>query len=58
MDKKQVYLGDGVYASFDGWVIWLAVNNPENIVVALEPDVLENLKLFFYILLIFLIIMF
>lgn len=43
MDEKQVYLGDGVYASFDGYQIWLAVNNHNNKVVVLEPDVIERL---------------
>ena len=40
---RQVYLGDGVYASFDGYQIWLAVNHHENQVVALEPQVLNAL---------------
>jgi hypothetical protein len=33
------YLGDGVYASFDGYRIWLSVNHHTNDVVALEPQV-------------------
>lgn len=37
------YLGDGVYASFDGYHIWLAANHHENRVVALEPAVLAQL---------------
>lgn len=37
------YLGDGVYASFDGYQIWLAVNDHRNKVVALEPGVLNSL---------------
>lgn len=41
---KEKYLGDGVYASFDGYHIWLAVNHRENKVVALEPDVLDALN--------------
>lgn len=40
---QDVYLGDGVYASFDGFQIWLAVNHHENKVVAIEPKVMENL---------------
>lgn len=39
------YLGDGVYASFDGYQIWLHVGahtNPP--VVALEPEVLKALN--------------
>jgi hypothetical protein len=43
MNKDQTYLGDGVYASHDGYQIWLAVNHHENIVVALEPAVLARL---------------
>ena len=39
MNEKDVYLGDGVYASFDGFQIWLAVNHHENKVIALEPSV-------------------
>jgi hypothetical protein len=38
-----VYLGDGVYASFDGFQIWLAVGNHESRVVALEPSVMQAL---------------
>jgi len=41
--KNQTYLGDGVYASFDGYQIWLAVNHHENTVIALEPEVLRAL---------------
>ena len=40
---KHSYLGDGVYASFDGYQIWLAANHHENRVVALEPAVLLQL---------------
>lgn len=39
----SAYLGDGVYASFDGYHIWLAVNHHENQVVALELGVMEEL---------------
>ena len=41
--QKQTYLGDGVYASFDGYQIWLAVNNEDNIVVAIDPRVMYML---------------
>jgi hypothetical protein len=37
------YLGDGVYASFDGFQIWLAANHHENKVVALEEPVMAAL---------------
>jgi len=43
MEDEATYLGDGVYASFDGYQIWLAVNHHENNVVALEPSVFANL---------------
>lgn len=38
--RNDEYLGDGVYASFDGYHVWLAVNHHENRVVALELGVL------------------
>lgn len=37
------YLGDGVYASFDGYAINLAVNDHRNKVIVLEPEVMEKL---------------
>lgn len=37
------YLGDGVYANFDGYHVLLAANSHDNIVIALEPTVLEAL---------------
>jgi len=43
MDDDSTYLGDGVYANFDGYSVWLAVNHHENNVVALEPEVLAHL---------------
>jgi hypothetical protein len=42
-DERQQYLGDGVYASFDGYQIWLARNDHANRVIALEPAVFEAL---------------
>jgi hypothetical protein len=42
-NQQDAYLGDGVYASFDGYQIWLAVNHHENRQVALEPQVLMML---------------
>ena len=41
--NMREYLGDGVYASFDGYHIWLAVNDHMNVVVALEPSVFAAL---------------
>lgn len=42
--EQNEYLGDGVYASFDGYQIWLAANHHENKVVALEPAVMFRLE--------------
>jgi hypothetical protein len=40
-----VYLGDGVYASFDGYQIWLHVGaHTASPVAALEPAVLDALN--------------
>lgn len=41
---KDEYLGDGVYASFDGYHIWLAANHHNNKVIALEPPVMLALR--------------
>ena len=48
--ETETYLGDSVYASFDGWHIWLKTRNglptdPSN-AIALEPAVLEALNLY------------
>jgi len=40
---EPTHLGDGVYASFDGYQIWLAANDHRNKVVALEPQVVMAL---------------
>jgi hypothetical protein len=40
---EDQYLGDGVYASFDGYQIWLAANDHNNKVIALEPAVINAL---------------
>jgi len=40
---KPTYLGDGVYASYDGYHLWLAANHHENKVIALEPEVFKSL---------------
>ena len=40
----EEYLGDGVYASYDGWYIWLRVERDgRNEKVALEPSVYDAL---------------
>ena len=39
---KETYLGDGLYASFDGFMIWLrAPREHGDHIVALEPEVLQ-----------------
>lgn len=38
------YLGDGVYADFDGYCITLATDDPVRVVVHLEPPVMAALK--------------
>jgi hypothetical protein len=40
---EEVYLGDAVYASFDGWHIWLRTGDGNNQRIALEPQVFERL---------------
>lgn len=40
---REEHLGDGVYASFDGYQIWLAANHHKNKVIALEPAVFNRL---------------
>lgn len=42
-EEHAAYLGDGVYASFDGYQIWLAVNHHENKQIALDPRVMQQL---------------
>ena len=43
MKEFDAYLGDGVYASFDGFYIWLATDHPANKTVALVPSVFDKL---------------
>lgn len=40
---SDVYLGDGVYASNDGFQVWLAANHHDNKLVAIELPVMQNL---------------
>jgi len=44
--ENQRYLGDGVYVSYDGYHINLAVNDHRNHAIALEPAVLEALEVY------------
>lgn len=44
--REEVYLGDAVYASFDGYHIWLRTGDGNNQRIALEPRVLAGLMEF------------
>lgn len=39
MKQNETYLGDAVYASFDGWQIKLRTGDCNGQVIYLEPDV-------------------
>jgi hypothetical protein len=43
--KQNEYIGDGVYASHDGWQIWLGLDPQHhgNRIIALEPAVFKSL---------------
>lgn len=45
---EERYLGDGVYASYDGWHIWLDLRGQgdPHIKIALDPDVMERLLMY------------
>ena len=43
-NKAHAYLGDGVYASHDGFQVWLHLgDHTSRPIVALEPEVLKAL---------------
>lgn len=48
MKTRKAYIGDGVYAEFDGYHIWLYTSNgvTDSDRIALEPEVLANLNNF------------
>lgn len=48
MPETTTYLGDGVYASFDGFDIWIWKSNgvDQSAKIALEPAVLAHLNKF------------
>jgi hypothetical protein len=47
MAERETYLGDGLYARFDGFMIWLrAPRETGDHVVALEPEVYAALVKF------------
>ena len=45
MPESKRYIGDGVYAIFDGYGIWLHANSPDNPTdkIYLEPGVYQSL---------------
>lgn len=43
MADRGEYLGDGVYLGDDGWQLWLAVDDHENKVVALDYATFRDL---------------
>jgi hypothetical protein len=50
MENPKIYLGDSVYAEFDGFGIWLTTNNgypddPRN-KIYLEPQIVHGLSQF------------
>lgn len=45
-NQNKLYLGDGVYAIFNGYSVELAANHHENIVITLELEVLDRLNEF------------
>ena len=45
MARNKDYLGDGVYAEFDGYQVWLSTL--EGMSIAIEPPVLVALNNFF-----------
>lgn len=48
--KNHTYLGDGVYAEFDGYGIWLRTGNHQDHLcddkIYIEPNVLRGLNKF------------
>lgn len=44
--EYKMYLGDAVYASYDGYHIWLRTEDGNDQHIALEPDVFNNLVIF------------
>lgn len=41
---EPMHIGDGVYVSYDGFHVNIAVNDHRNHVVALDPNVQESIK--------------
>lgn len=43
---REKYLGDAVYASYDGWHIWLRTGDGNDNKIALDPEVWASLQRF------------
>ena len=43
ISENEKYLGDAVYASFDGYQIWLRTSDSNNQRIALAPEVFNAL---------------
>lgn len=43
MSNEETYLGDAVYASFDGYQVWLRTGDGNDNRIALEPSVIDAL---------------
>jgi hypothetical protein len=47
-EERNRYIGDGVYASFDGWHVWLRTERDGALhAIALEPLVFDSLLQFY-----------
>lgn len=46
-NSSPIYLGDGVYAEFDGYHILLRVNSHLNPVAVLESEAMESLYMYY-----------
>jgi hypothetical protein len=42
--KSDSYLGDGVYATFNGWQLWLDLRDQDDSQICLEREVWEALQ--------------
>lgn len=48
IEEHRDYIGDGVYVAFDGYAVWLRIDDHRNVgsQICLEPEVLEALVRF------------
>ena len=43
-DPREEYIGDGVYASHDGWYLWLDIRGQSDCKIGLEPACVDRLN--------------